>query len=240
MGMINKSGIGNDSLFLVERIIGAAGQFNAINAAPAFGGASILVDLQNNFLRVRDIPTLGNRDFTVQNFMEVIGTVSNDSITGNNSINFLAGFDGDDFLSGLGGDDILFGDEGNDFLTGGSGNDFLRATDEFARGFAEFDDMQGGTGSDIFVLGDCDGAFYNSNGEFDDALILDFSAEDSLELGLGEVYRAVGRTGGFNLFTVNSFGLELIAQVDTTSAIALPTGNFSLLSGQRLGVFFGA
>ncbi|SHL22878.1 M10 family metallopeptidase C-terminal domain-containing protein [Roseibium suaedae] len=53
----------------------------------------------------------------------VLGSLYDDSITGDNNANFLRGFNGNDTLVGNGGDDILWGELGTDTLTGGTGKD---------------------------------------------------------------------------------------------------------------------
>ena len=65
-------------------------------------------------------------------FEDVIGTVFDDTITGDAGPNELGGFPGDDHLSGLGGDDVIFGDEGTDSADGGIGTDQCDAETEVA------------------------------------------------------------------------------------------------------------
>lgn len=79
--------------------------------------------------------TFGDRD-TVSNFEFVIGTNSNDALTGNEKANKLTGGYGNDTLTGLSGADTLSGGDGNDVLSGGTGKDVLT----------------GGAGYDVFVF----------------------------------------------------------------------------------------
>lgn len=60
---------------------------------------------------------------SVRNVDEAIGTIFNDSITGNKRNNFLNGFSGRDQLLGEDGDDRLVGGASNDQLEGGDGKD---------------------------------------------------------------------------------------------------------------------
>lgn len=240
MGMIEKGQAGQDTLFLMERIIGAANQTNTIDASTTPGGASIDVQLQNNFLRARDIPRLGIRDFWVENFRNVTGTQSRDNIDGNGANNVLNGLGGNDGVFGRGGNDILFGGAGTDFVVGGEGDDVINGTDSTSRGQSEIDDLEGGTGNDRFVFGDRSGSYYKFNGVNDVVGIRDFSSGDVIQLGLGETYRTVSRNGGFDLFVVTGGANDLIARVNTTPSVSLPTGNFTVSSGQRLGSFIGA
>lgn len=240
MGMVNKGPAGRDSTFGMERFIGSARQINTIDASSTPGGASIDVQLQNNFLRARDIPGLGGRNFWVENFRNVTGTQNRDNIDGNAANNVLNGLGGNDGVFGRGGNDILFGGAGTDFVTGDEGNDILNGTDSTARGRGEVDDLEGGTGNDRFIFGDRSGSFYKFNGDSDSVGVRDFSTGDVIQLGLGETYRAVSRPGGFSLFVVTGGANDLVARVNTTTPISLPTGNFRISSGQRLGAFVGA
>ncbi len=67
---------------------------------------------------------------TLAGFEDVFGTFFNDTITGDDGINFLFGIDGNDVLSGLGGDDLLIGDAGTDTADGGLGSDQCDAETE--------------------------------------------------------------------------------------------------------------
>jgi Ca2+-binding RTX toxin-like protein len=69
---------------------------------------------------------------TFANFEDVLGTFGDDSITGNDSANFIGGVGGNDSLFGLGGDDGLFGGGGNDTADGGLGTDECVAETETA------------------------------------------------------------------------------------------------------------
>jgi Ca2+-binding RTX toxin-like protein len=59
----------------------------------------------------------------------VIGSSSDDIITGDDQRNVLEGGGGDDTIRGLGGNDDIAGDAGGDALSGDAGQDLLRAND---------------------------------------------------------------------------------------------------------------
>ncbi|MBE9035422.1 calcium-binding protein [aff. Roholtiella sp. LEGE 12411] len=115
VGVVNKGGVGTDRIINVEEIVGSFGQANTISGLAANNGiTSFKIDLSNNRLIVRDIPNLGNLNFRVENFVNVIGTGQNDSIIANQSNNTLIGRTGNDAFKGNG---------GNDFIDGGAGRD---------------------------------------------------------------------------------------------------------------------
>ncbi len=72
----------------------------------------------------------------ISNIENVIGSIGNDQINGNDLDNQIFGKAGDDILKGMGGNDNLIGGAGNDQLDGGSGQDT----------------MAGGTGNDIYFV----------------------------------------------------------------------------------------
>jgi Ca2+-binding RTX toxin-like protein len=71
----------------------------------------------------------------------IIGTNTNDNISGGLGNDTLTGRDGNDSLNGGLGNDNLYGENGNDILDGGAGNDTLN----------------GGTGNNIYLFGKGDG-----------------------------------------------------------------------------------
>lgn len=109
------------------------------------------------------------------------GTMTQDILFGSNS---------DETLRGWGGNDQLVGGSGNDTLFSQGNDDTLNGTDSWAKGASERDILFGGKGSDLFVIGDGYGVYYNQNGNQDLALIKDFSElEDQLQLhGQAEQY----------------------------------------------------
>ena len=90
----------------------------------------------------RDILTL------IENLM---GTVNDDVIIGNELANVLTGLAGNDSLSGGSGSDELYGNAGQDILAGGGGDDRLEGGGEndILTGGLGNDDLYGGEGTDI-------------------------------------------------------------------------------------------
>jgi Ca2+-binding RTX toxin-like protein len=122
---------GQTQLASIEKIIGATGQNNTIDGSTVTSGTtSIDVDLSQDSLIVENIPTIGSLNFSVENFVKVVGTSNNDSIVGDQSNNDLRGRAGDDEITGGGSNDILVGNRGIDRLNG---------TDSLLRGANEQD-----------------------------------------------------------------------------------------------------
>ena len=124
-GEINKGSAGTDTLRFVERIIAPLGQFNLINASLSSGGASVVVSLKRNRLRVRNVPGIGNIGITVNNFFDVIGTDQNDVIEGDDNSNILSGIGGNDFFRGSQGFDLINGGDGVDVVNYATINDAI-------------------------------------------------------------------------------------------------------------------
>ncbi|MEM8829160.1 MAG: polysaccharide deacetylase family protein [Cyanobacteria bacterium P01_G01_bin.19] len=84
--------------------------------------------------------------------------------------------------------DILQGGMGSDRLAGGAGNDTLNGADENSStpGASEVDFLNGGAGSDKFILGDTNAAYYSygvATNLLDVAVIEDFNkSEDTIQL----------------------------------------------------------
>lgn len=132
----------------------------------------------------------------------LFGEEGNDSILGGDGFDYIDGGSFDDVLQGFGGNDGLvdvFGnnrlyggdgndnlvtDSGNDVLSGGSGDDYLTGDDgdDYLNGYGYtvgVDNLNGGGGNDIFVLGDDSasrGVYYLGSGH---AIIREFSYSDS-------------------------------------------------------------
>ncbi len=144
-GKINKGKLGQDQIFDVEVVKGTLNKSNSIDASATGGNnASIEANLFSQELLVKNVPTLGNLKFTVENFVNVTGTNNDDSITGDNKNNSLSGLGGNDKIFGFGGQDKIDGGNGNDFIRGDAGNDNLQ-------GGAGDDTVQGGWGDDHIV-----------------------------------------------------------------------------------------
>ncbi len=110
-GVVTKGTAGTDQLVGVEKIIGATGQVNIIDASTATGTATINANLATQSLIVNTgVSTFPTLTFGVNNFVNVIGTVNNDTITGDDGNNTLIGNAGNDTLNGGGGNDQISGD----------------------------------------------------------------------------------------------------------------------------------
>lgn len=253
-GFFNNGTSSNSQIVGIEEIIGAAGQANEINAANGIGGVSLNVNLGAKSLVIENIPGLGSQTFTVENFVNVKGSIESDVIIGDDARNNLRGLKGDDVITGSGGNDVINGNNGNDTLTG---------SDSAARGARERDVLRGAGGTDFFILGDEVGSFYQSNGNGDLAQIRDFSFGEQIQLGSDETYDLQTNNSGFKLFLTTDSQNDLIANVkiiassipssslQTRSAAPLnpidvfvgdvPEGEFSISSGQTIGdIFVGA
>ncbi|HAG83459.1 MAG TPA: calcium-binding protein [Cyanobacteria bacterium UBA12227] len=99
------------------------------------GSQNIKLDLATD--QLTPLPTLG---------LNLIGTISNDILTGGDGNDTLDGREANDTLSGLNGNDILLGGSGNDILDGGNGDDQLD-------GGTGADRLLGSNGNDILVGG---------------------------------------------------------------------------------------
>ncbi len=143
-GAINKGKLGTDQIFDVEVVRGTLYKPNSINASTGTGNASIEVNLFSEELTVKNVPTLGDLEFTVENFVNVTGTNNDDQISGDNGNNRLSGLGGEDNIFGFGGQDKIDGGNGDDFIRGDGGNDTVQ-------GGAGDDTVQGGWGDDYIV-----------------------------------------------------------------------------------------
>jgi Ca2+-binding RTX toxin-like protein len=219
----------------IEIIVGALGQPNKIDASSGTGGASLDVNLSTNRLTVRDIPNIGNLNFTVRNFRNVDGSPNADSIIGNASANVINGFGGDDIIDGR------------------SGRDTLSGTASSVRGAKELDTLTGGLGTDKYILGDDAGAYYKSQGDADFAQIQDFAGGETIQLGASDTYDIRPTFNGFQIFAIAEEVRDLIADVSLSltrtgvpsipvdSLLAdTPKGEFNINPGQDIGgVFVG-
>jgi len=152
-GVVTKGTAGTDQLIGIEKIIGATGQVNIIDASTATGTATINANLATQSLIVNTgVAIPSTLSFTVTNFVNVIGTANNDIITGDNGNNILMGNGGNDTVSGGNGDDSFIGGTGNDSLDGGANIDTanystigqaitLKPTGEVTKGTAGTDQL---------------------------------------------------------------------------------------------------
>ena len=162
LGVVDKGADGIDQLTNIEIIIGAEGQINVIDGTvPGEGSSAFVVDLSQESLTVTNIPVQGDVDFQVIEFVDVIGTDNDDSITGDEKDNFLDGRGGNDVIYGLAGDDTIFGGSGDDTINGNQDNDLIHGEKILAPGrFPPFspissnDSISGGSGNDTIDGGE--------------------------------------------------------------------------------------
>jgi Ca2+-binding RTX toxin-like protein len=151
---VNKGIAGVDNLFFVEQVIGSAGYVNAIDGSMELSGTvSLTADLSINHVSFNSLLGLGSLDFAVQNFMDVTGTINNDTIIGDLQNNTLHGWSGNDYIVGGGGSDLIYGGSGSDDLYGGSGSDDLYggSGSDALYGGSSNDYLSGGTGGDLLM-----------------------------------------------------------------------------------------
>ena len=176
-GVIDKGSAGTDQIANLETIVGAVGFDNAIDGSTGISGlTSFDVDLSTQSLTVRDIPGLGDQTFTIENFVNVTGTSSADSIVGDRA---------DNVLDGGRGPDTLVGGAGNDTLVGHGGRDRLIGVDPTSgiAGAGEIDLLDVRFGFDTIVLGQNSTVFYAFDGNDDFANIRGFrTGIDTIEL----------------------------------------------------------
>ena len=75
---IDKGAAGTDKVNNFQKIIGAVNQANTIDAIVGAEGVSLNVNLANNSLGI-NMPGVGTQQFEVVNFVNVVGSKSNDS-----------------------------------------------------------------------------------------------------------------------------------------------------------------
>ena len=130
VGVINKGSLGIDQIVNIETVIGTAGKANTIDGSVSGEFISFDIDLSKDKLIVKDIPNSNNVTFTLENFVNVIGTAENDTITGNAKDNVINGFDGQDILTGgAGADTFVLGEGGNVFYADAALGDIVSIED---------------------------------------------------------------------------------------------------------------
>ncbi|GBF80582.1 calcium-binding protein [Aphanothece sacrum] len=173
---------------------------NTIDSSTATGTTFISVNLEAASLNVNGLP-FGTLTFHVFNFDDVKGTQNSDFIVGDSQANnlygnggndIISGRSGNDYIDGGSGNDFLFGENdndylvgsyGNDYLDGGMGNDTLTGVGSHSLGYYEIDTLIGGSGSDLFLLGDYHNPYYVGGYSHDYAFIGDFqTGVDKLQL----------------------------------------------------------
>ncbi|WP_275426640.1 retention module-containing protein [Aeromonas allosaccharophila] len=149
-------GAGNDSLNGGEGndiLVGGAGN-DTLNGGSGNDTASYLDSTAGVTVTVN-----GNNQITggagtdsLSNMENLIGSMFNDSLTGDGNANVLSGLAGNDILIGGGGDDMLIGGAGSDTMTGGSGKDTFKWSAADAGGTDVIKDFTTGTGGDVLDI----------------------------------------------------------------------------------------
>ncbi|WP_233721024.1 retention module-containing protein [Aeromonas sp. ASNIH5] len=164
-------GLGNDTLNGGEGndlLIGGAGNDtlnggNGNDTASYFdssAGVTVTVNGANQ-------NTGGAGTDSLSNMENLVGSMFNDSLTGDGNANVLSGLAGNDILSGGGGDDLLIGGTGSDTLTGGAGKDTFKWMAGDAGGTDTIKDFTTGANGDVLDLSEL------LSGEHADASTLD-------------------------------------------------------------------
>jgi Ca2+-binding RTX toxin-like protein len=195
-------------------------------------------------------------NYTGSEQLYAYGYGGNDTIWGNTNRDYIDGGDGNDYLYGWSGNDTLWGGNGNDSLDGGTGNDYLygesgndtllggsgsdylsgggnndRLTGSTSRSFNsnEYDTLVGGSGLDVFVLGESAGNYYQGTGY---AIITDYNGAND--------YIRIKNTGSLSLSWQNWAGSsaldtaiyqggDLIGVVQDNTSIALTSYYFQFV-----------
>ncbi|MGL6231974.1 beta strand repeat-containing protein [Aeromonas rivipollensis] len=89
---------------------------------------------------------------SLSNMENLVGSMFNDSLTGDGNANILSGLAGNDILVGGGGDDLLIGGTGSDTLTGGAGKDTFKWQAGDAGGTDTIKDFTTGANGDVLDL----------------------------------------------------------------------------------------
>ena len=126
----------------------------------------------------------------------IIGNQGNDDLLGGRGNDKIKGNFGNDTLSGGFGRDTLVGGENDDLLSGGDGNDILNGvySGESEPGKGQLDTLRGGSGADVFALGDRRSVYYADGTSLADyAEIKDFNPDE------GDVLRLKGSASDYSL-----------------------------------------
>lgn len=149
----------------------------------------------------------------------VYALAGSDRVIGTNTSELIDGGAGNDYLDGKGGIDVLLGGDGNDTILGGLGSDALSGGNGNDRligwggGTNEIDLLNGDQGVDTYVLGDASSVFYASSRNSDYADIVNFKANDQIQLkGVANNYSLGSVRSNVGIFTNN--GTELIAVIE--------------------------
>lgn len=176
---------------------------------------------QNQEFQVSQLPVAAHT--ATQNIgRRIQGSSKNNVLVGTLESDYLFGRDGNDTLRGQQGADVLIGGQGNDNLVGKDGADVLNGNGGRKFFVGEVDQLTGGEGVDIFVLGDPNRVYYSDRnrrtaGTKDYASIKDFSFSQDFIVLKGKIRDYIFRRDKIFLNDDRVRGLsrndELIAQV---------------------------
>ncbi|MGN5291555.1 retention module-containing protein [Aeromonas sp. 11P] len=145
-------GAGNDTASYIDSTAGVTVKVNGNNQATGGAGTDSLSNMEN-----------------------LVGSMFNDSLTGDGNANVLSGVVGSDILSGGGGDDLLLGGADGDTLTGGGGKDTFKWGAGDIGGVDVIKDFTTGTGGDVLDISELLTGEHANSGSLD--AYLNFSSD---------------------------------------------------------------
>ncbi|MGN5050384.1 T1SS-143 repeat domain-containing protein [Aeromonas veronii] len=145
-------GAGNDTASYIDSTAGVTVKVNGNNQATGGAGTDSLSNMEN-----------------------LVGSMFNDSLTGDGNANVLSGLVGSDILSGGGGDDLLLGGADGDTLTGGGGKDTFKWGAGDTGGVDVIKDFTTGTGGDVLDISELLTGEHANSGSLD--AYLNFSSD---------------------------------------------------------------
>ena len=205
---------------------------SALDGVTSFGALTITADGNDTVIDTGagtiKLVGVAPSDLDADSFVfSKMGGSGNDTITGDDTSEWLQGHGGDDSISGGGGNDILYGSAGHDILDGGTGNDWLfgeegndsfygGAGDDWLFGGGDNDILDGGAGEDWIVGGAGDdtidggaGEDWIAGGDGDDRLT-GGAGDDDLRGGCGADTFVFGTAHGNDTITGFEDGTDVI------------------------------
>ncbi|WP_162551116.1 calcium-binding protein [Paenibacillus tepidiphilus] len=185
--------------------------------------------------------TVWDYEYVRNAVLTVTGSADNDTLSGNDTDDFIYGLEGDDTVNALGGNDLVYGGAGNDTLNGMNGNDSLyggdgndiiagdngadqlygEAGEDTLSGLSGEDTLYGGDGNDTLAGGTEKDALYGGDG--DDTLfggagsdVLDGGAGNDYLLGNNDDFNYDYKAGDTYIFG-KGYGQDRIYDYDTTA-----------------------